>query len=47
MPGVVLVLLAMFVVGPIAIMLAGAMWSALMGWLLAEDADQRAEGRPA
>ena len=27
---------------PIAVMLGGAIWSALMGWLLVDDADARA-----
>jgi hypothetical protein len=47
MLGVVLIVLALVVVGPIAIMLGGAIWSALVGWLLVDDADQRAEGQPA
>ena len=47
MLGVVLIVLALVVVGPIAIMLGGAIWSALIGWLLVDDADQRAEGQPA
>jgi hypothetical protein len=44
---VVLIVLALVVVGPIAVMLGGAIWSALVGWLLVDDADQRAEGQPA
>jgi hypothetical protein len=32
MLGVVLVLLAMFLIGPIAVFLGGAIWSALFGW---------------
>jgi hypothetical protein len=47
MLGVVLIVLALVVVGPIAVMLGGAIWSALIGWLVGDDADQRAEGRPA
>jgi hypothetical protein len=47
MLGVVLIVLALVIVGPIAIMLAGAVWSAGAGWLLTDDADQRAEGQPA
>jgi hypothetical protein len=47
MLGVVLIVLALVVVGPIAVMLGGAIWSALFGWLLVDDADQRAEGQPA
>ncbi len=36
MLGVVLVLLGMFVVGPIAVFLAGAVWSALFGWAVGD-----------
>jgi hypothetical protein len=32
----------MLLLFPIAIMLGGAIWSALMGWLLVDDADSRA-----
>jgi hypothetical protein len=42
MIGAVLVLLAMFVVGPIAVFAAGVVWSALHGWLESEAADERA-----
>jgi FlaG/FlaF family flagellin (archaellin) len=45
-PGVVLIVIAMVLVVPVAVMLAGAVWSALVGWVLTDDADQRAEGRP-
>ncbi len=34
----------MLLVLPIAIMFGGAIWSALMGWLLVDDADARASG---
>jgi hypothetical protein len=47
MVGVVLIVLALVVVGPIAVMLGGAVWSALLGWLLGDDADTRAENQPA
>lgn len=47
MLGVVLVILVMVLVGPIAVMLGGAIWSALVGWLVGDDADTRAEGQPA
>jgi hypothetical protein len=47
MVGVVLIVLALVVVGPIAIMLGGAIWSALFGWAVGDDVDQHAEGRPA
>ena len=42
MVGVVLILLTLALVGPVAIMVGGAIWSALMGWLWSEDADLRA-----
>jgi hypothetical protein len=41
-PGVIAILLALFVVGPIAVFVGGAIWSALMGWLESEDADENA-----
>jgi hypothetical protein len=44
--GVVLVVLALVLVGPVAVMLAGAAWSGVVGWLLGDDADTRAEGQP-
>jgi hypothetical protein len=47
MVGVVLMVLALVVVGPIAIMLGGAIWSALLGWLVVDDTDRQAEGQPA
>jgi hypothetical protein len=33
MPGVVLIVIAMVLVLPVAVMVAGAVWSALTGWL--------------
>jgi len=44
--GAVVIVIAMILVVPVAIMLGGAIWSALMGWLLTEDAEARAEGKP-
>jgi hypothetical protein len=44
--GGILIVIAMLVVLPIAVMLGGAIWSALMGWLLTDDTEQRAEGAP-
>ena len=44
MVGVVLILLAIFVIGPVAVMLGGAIWSLITGWLASEDADLRASG---
>ncbi len=46
MVGVVLILLTLVLVGPVLVMLGGALWSGLAGWLLSDDADQRAEGQP-
>jgi hypothetical protein len=45
--GVVLIVLVLVLIGPIAVMLGGAIWSAVVGWLLGDDADTRAEGQPA
>ena len=45
--GVVLVLLAMFVAGPIGLFLVGAIWSAVFGWFVTDDADTRAAGSDA
>ena len=42
MVGVVLVLLALFVAGPIGLFVVGALWSAVFGWLVAEGADDQA-----
>ena len=39
--GIIMVVL-MLVLLPVAVMLGGAIWSALMGWLLVDDAEQRA-----
>jgi hypothetical protein len=38
--GIVMVVI-MIVILPVAVMLGGAVWSALMGWLLVDDAEQR------
>ncbi len=47
MLGVVLIVIALVIVGPVVVMIGGAIWSALIGWLLLDDADERAEGQPA
>jgi hypothetical protein len=44
--GAVLVLLALFLVGPFAVFVTGAIWSLLMGQVLSDDADARAAGTP-
>jgi hypothetical protein len=46
MVGVVLMLIALFIVGPIGLFVVGGMWSALNGWLLSDDADKRAVADP-
>ena len=43
MAGAIIILVAMFVVGPIGLFLAGAIWSAINGWLQSAAADTRAE----
>jgi hypothetical protein len=42
MIGVVLVLLALFVAGPIGLFVAGALWSAAFGWFATDDAETQA-----
>ena len=37
----------MVLVVPVAVMFGGAIWSALFGWLVGDDADDRAEPAPA
>lgn len=39
MPGGVIFVFAMVLVVPVAVMFAGALWSALFGWLEVADAD--------
>ena len=43
MGGAIVILVAMFVVGPIGLFVAGAIWSALHGWLETDAATSRAE----
>jgi len=45
--GVVVIVVAMVIVMPVILFLVGGLWSALIGWMLADDADERAEGQPA
>lgn len=40
--GGIVIAVVMLLLAPIAIMLGGAIWSAVMGFLLVEDADARA-----
>ena len=46
MIGVVLLIFAMLVVGPVGLFLVGAIWSALTGWGLSDDAEREAEPQP-
>lgn len=46
MPGAIIIIVVMILLGPVAVMAAGAAWSGLVGWLVSDDADQRAEGQP-
>jgi hypothetical protein len=45
-PGAIIFVVAMVLVIPVAVMFGGAIWSALTGWLLVDDADRRSEGTP-
>ena len=42
MAGAIVFAVAMVLVVPIAVMFAGAIWSAVFGWLSSDDADSRA-----
>ena len=44
-PGAIIFVVAMVFVIPVAVMFGGAIWSALTGWLLAEDAHRRSGDR--
>ncbi len=44
--GAVVIVIAMLVVLPVAVMLGGALWSALMGWVLVDDAERRNADAP-
>jgi len=44
MPGGILIVIGMVLVAPVAIFLGGAVWSALLGQMLADDAEAAAEG---
>lgn len=46
MPGPILIVITMVLALPVATMLGGAVWSALMGQLLADDADERHADSP-
>jgi hypothetical protein len=44
--GAIIFVVAMVLVVPVGVMFGGAIWSALMGWLLGDDAETRAVGTP-
>lgn len=46
MPGAILIVIVMVLVGPPLVMFTGAIWSALLGWFLGHEAQERAEGQP-
>lgn len=46
MAGVVIIVIAMLVALPVALMLVGAIWTAVIGWALVDDAEARAEDAP-
>jgi hypothetical protein len=46
MGGAIIILVALFVVVPIGVFAVGLIWSALSGWLLVADADDRATPAP-
>lgn len=39
--GAVLVVVALVVVGPVALFAGGAVWSAIIGWFATDDAERR------
>jgi hypothetical protein len=41
--GGIIIAVVMLLLLPIAVMIGGAIWSMLMGWLLVDDADARAQ----
>jgi hypothetical protein len=45
--GVVILIFAMAVVGPVGLFLVGAIWSGATGWFLSDDADRPPEERAA
>ena len=47
MPGAILFAVAMVLVVPIAVMVGGAIWSAVFGWFASEDACERGGTAPA
>ncbi len=46
MLGPVLIVITLVLAVPVAVMVGGMVWSAILSFLLIEDADARAEGQP-
>jgi hypothetical protein len=46
MPGAVLMVIVMVLVVPVAVMLAGAVWSALLGWAFTDEAETPGAAEP-
>jgi len=44
--GPVLIVITLVFAVPVAVMVGGMVWSAVLSFLLIDDADQRAEGQP-
>ena len=42
MSGAALIVIVMVLVGPIAVMLAGAIWAGLFGWAVGDDVEESA-----
>jgi hypothetical protein len=47
MPGAIIFVIAMVLVIPVAVMFGGAIWTALLGWLLVEDTEPPTDSEPA
>ena len=47
MVGAVIILIVLFLAGPVAVMVGGAVWSALFGTLVGAEADKATDGQPA
>jgi hypothetical protein len=45
-PGALIFVVAMVVVVPVAVMVGGALWSAVFGWLESTEADAEHASRP-
>jgi len=41
--GAALIIIVMVIAGPIAVMLAGAIWAGLFGWAVGDEVEQPAE----